>query len=230
MVSATDVALLCAALLIIVWWHESTQVPGVVGVVPVRAAYSRYRVHENLPNSEAAATRLAQLERRSALLLDHIFRRYLLPTEQTMRSVGAATSPAAQAARRLAARYSPDSLAENAPGIDGTAFTIDKGEMIAMCLRENVPGAPLAVSRDGYRVDDVLAFVFYHELGHVAANDFGHGDEFWSTFKWILLEAVDAGLVANLDFASRPTSYCGLKIDHNPLFDPDIAPLATDRP
>jgi len=227
MATASAVALLCVILLVIVWFHGSAQVPGVVGVAPVKAGYGDYRVHKSLPNSETAATRLAQLERRSAILLDSIFRRYLLPSEQTLRSVSVTTSPAARAAHRLAKRYSPDALTENVPGVDGTAFTIDKGEMIAMCLRENMPGMPLAVSRDGYRVDDVLAFVFYHELGHVAANDYGHGDEFWSTFKWILLEAVDAGLVANLDFESRPTSYCGLDLDHNPLYDPDIVPLAT---
>ncbi len=227
MVAATEAALLCVVLLVIVWFYSSARVPGVVGVAPVRAEYSDYRVHEGLPESDIAAVRLAKLERRSALLLDHIFRRYLLPSNQNLRSVNASTSPAARAARRLAARYSPDSLAENAPGVDGTAFTINKGEMIAMCLREDVPGTPLATSRDGYRVDDVLAFVFFHELGHVAANDYGHGDEFWSTFKWILLEAVDAGLAAGLDFEIRPTSYCGLVIDHNPLFDSEIAPLAT---
>lgn len=124
-------------------------------------------------------------------------------------------------------RYNPDSLAENAPGLDGTAFTLDKGTLIAMCLRRDEPGAPLeSETVDGYAVDDVLAFVFFHELSHVAADDYGHGPEFWSTFKWLLGEAVEAGqLPAGLDFDASPTSYCGVPVDHNPLFDADIVPL-----
>jgi len=229
-------ALTVVAIVLVIWAVRGfSQTPGVDGVVPVPGGYRSYRVHENLEGAHIAADRLALLERRAALLLDSINRRYLFGKQPyVIDGVAAANSPAAAAARRLALRYTPDALAENAPGVDGTAFTLDKGSLIAMCLREAKPGAPLATSQDGYSVDGVLLFVFLHELSHVAANEYGHGPEFWSTFKWILQEAMVApglgrSLVA-LDFDARPTSYCGIAVDHNPLYDSDIVPLSTTGP
>lgn len=220
-----------AALLI---WRlaSKSSTPGVDGAAPKAGGYRAYRVHGGFDDADVAADRLALLERRAALLLDWINHRYLFgKNEYQIDAVGAAKSKAADAARRLALRYSPDALAENAPGIDGTAYTLDKGQLIAMCLREAAPGAPLAAARDGYDPNSILLFVFLHELGHVASNEYGHGPEFWSTFKWILQEAVLApGIgpdLVSMDFGARPTRYCGLKVDHNPLFDPSIVALPT---
>ncbi len=229
-------AVLLVAFILIVWLvGRAGATPGVDGVVPVPGGYRSYRVHRDLDGSGVAADRLALLERRAALLLDSINRRFLFGGQPyAIDGIAATNSPAAAAARRLARRYSPDALVENAPGVDGTAFTLDKGSLIAMCLREAEPGTPLATSQDGYPVDEVLLFVFLHELSHVAADGFGHGPEFWSTFKWILQEALVApGLgrqLVAMDFDNRPTSYCGIAVDHNPLYDPNIAPLSTSGP
>lgn len=209
---------LIAALLLIVW-AANREYPGVSGVKETAAVYGWYRVHPHFPRSDAAATLLALLDRRGALLLDRIHRTYIdTPRRWT---------PAGAAAARLGSRYDPNTLAENAPGVDGTAFTVNKGDLIAMCLREAGPGKPLLATRDGYAPADILTFVYFHELAHVAADEYGHGPEFWATFKWILQQAQAEGISgASLNFAARPTVYCGSPVDHNPLYDPHITALS----
>jgi predicted metal-dependent hydrolase len=54
--------------------------------------------------------------------------------------------------------------------------------------------------------------VVIHELGHIASKSIGHTKEFWSTFKFILKEAVEMGLYKNVNYANNPQPYCGITV------------------
>lgn len=170
-----------------------------------------YRVHLVHENPARAADVLAELNRRAVELLRHLRRTY---------SRGAAQYPARRVAtQRLLGLYNPDNLAENSPrDPEGdTSYTIDKGAVLALCLRE----------ADAHGLHDIetLMFVTLHELTHIAVEDVDHPPRFWQAFKFILGEARQAGVLRGVDYGRYPTNYCGLDIDYNPLYDQDLAPI-----
>lgn len=166
-----------------------------------------YRVHPAHGGGEAAADVLAELNRRAVALMRHLRKKYL-------RRAGAPPARAA-AARRLLARYNPDNLTENSPRDPGgdTSYTIDKGAVLALCLRAKTPGA--APIHDL----ELLTFVNVHELAHIAVDVHDHPPEFWRVFKFLLLEATAAGVMRGVDYARRPARYCGVVVDYNPMYD-----------
>lgn len=209
------IALAAVALVIVAWllWRRRERFT----LDQTRAVRSgldglRYRVHERHQNPEAAADTLAELNRRTVELLRHLGKKYGPGTP------GAVASPErAQATDRLLRLYNPDNLAENShhdPEGD-TSYTIDKGAIVALCLRGQ-----------GGRLHDTetLAFVSFHELAHIAIEDMDHPPRFWQTFKFLLEEAHSAGLTRGDDYARRPVSYCGGKMDinYNPLHDTQL--------
>lgn len=117
---------------------------------------------------------------------------------------------------RLLKNYDPDVIRENRPlTTNNTSFVQSKGQDVAFCLRKNMNG-------DYHDDFNLLQFVSLHELTHIGTAGFGHGDEFWKFFKFVLVEATDAGLYTPKDYSKSPIVYCGLKIDHNPYFDLSI--------
>jgi hypothetical protein len=179
----------------------------------------RYRVHEAHTGPERAADTLARLNRRVVELMRALRARYVR---------GADGTPAERAAAaRLLARYNPDNLVENSPRdpTGDTAYTMDKGAVIALCLRERDPAAggdPLA-----YDIHDLgtLTFVTLHEMAHIAINEIDHPAVFWSAFRFLLEEAERAGIYRSPDFAASPRDYCGVHINYNPRMDPNVVPI-----
>lgn len=167
---------------------------------------ARYRVHGAGPEAAAASDTLATLNGRAVAVLRRLRDTYVRGAAGTFRQ--------RRAAARLLARYDPDSLAENSPRDPSgdTSYTINKGELIALCLRERAEGAPL-------HDIDVLTFVALHEMAHLATDAVDHPAEFWATFRFLLEEAEAAGVYTSPDFAARPRAYCGLSINYNPRWD-----------
>jgi hypothetical protein len=175
-----------------------------------------YRVHTRLTAPQTAADTLAALNGRATELLRVLRRRY-----------GGKQGARAQATRKLLARYDPDGLAESSPLASGqTAYTVNKGELLAVCLRERDPtlsGDPAV--HDFHRLD-LLTFVVLHELAHIAVEELGHTARFWSTFRWLIEEAEKAGITgASPNFEAHPRDYCGLTVDYNPRYDPRVVPI-----
>lgn len=184
----------------------------------------RYRVHPQHGGPEAAAEMMAELNLKAVELMRHLRRKYL-----RARAGFTPTGSARPAAvRRLLARYDPDNLVENSPlNPDGdTSYTIDKGEVLAFCLREKAPGDSGDPALHDLHELDLLAFVLVHELTHIAIDDVGHPPEFWRAFKFMLEEAAEAGVLAPVDFGARPEKYCGILVDYSPLFDPGLSAMA----
>jgi hypothetical protein len=174
----------------------------------------RYRVHEGHGAPQQAADLLATLNARVVDLMRHLRARYL-------RGPAGLLHPARRAAvRRLLARWNPDNLAENSPAdpAGDTAFSIDKGSIVAICLRERTAEARL-------HGPDTLFFVTLHEMAHIAIEEVDHPRAFWAAFRFLLEEAEAAGLYVSPDFAAQPRRYCGVNIDYNPRWDPNTPPI-----
>jgi len=180
-----------------------------------------YRVHEGHVGPDKAADTLAIINGRVIDVMRHLRARY------TRGSDGDAYPARREAVARLLARYNPDNLAENSPKDPSgdTSYTLDKGAVVALCLRERDPttiGDP--------RVHDIhdldtLMFVTLHEMGHIAIDDIDHPPRFWSAFRFLLEAAEEAGVYTSADYAARPRSYCGVRIDYNPRYDPGTPPI-----
>jgi hypothetical protein len=187
---------------------------------PSRLDGLRYRVHREHADRTAAADTMAEINRRTIALLRRLRAEY--------RGAAAATYPErAHAVERLLARYNPDNLAENSPRDPSgdTSYTIGKGDVLALCLRERDPlraGDPRL-----YDIHDLntLMFVMVHELTHVAILDLDHPPRFWRAFKFLLAESVKAGVLDPVNYDRLPEEYCGMSIDYSPLHDQFLDPI-----
>jgi len=113
---------------------------------------------------------------------------------------------------RLSKNFRPDKISETLPTSKLTAYSENKGEKIAFCLNRTKEGNKL--------IDmETLTFVAIHEMSHVMSVDVGHGDEFWTNFKFLLENAENAGIYKNINYKEDPQSYCGMEITDNPYFD-----------
>lgn len=177
-----------------------------------------YRVHLIHSNSENAADVMAQLNTSAIELMRYLRRKYLREPAHGV------YSGRKKATKRLLGLYNPDNLAENSPrDPEGdTSYTIDKGAILAICLREKDPRR--AGQPDAHDIHDLetLKFVVLHELTHIAIEDVDHPKIFWESFKFILQDAQEAGIIRGVDYSRTPTVYCGMDIDYNPLFDESL--------
>ena len=117
-------------------------------------------------------------------------------------------------ANHMAYRYNADVLSENVPwNMTETSYTQDKGDKIAICLREKQTG------RDELEDYSDVLFVGLHELAHVSTNIKDHDDPFWYVFKILLQEATDAGIYQPVNYENQPMNICGLDVQYNPYYD-----------
>ena len=175
-----------------------------------------YHVHAAAADAEGAADALAAVNGRALGLLRFLRGRYL-------------RGPAGRrqlATQRLLARYNPDNLAENSPSdpTGDTAYSLDKGAVLALCLRER--GGPNSGALHSL---DTLTFVAFHEMAHVAtdvpAGADDHPPAFWATFRFLLEAGEGAGVFAPPDYARAPVTYCGVRVDYSPRWDPALQPI-----
>lgn len=100
---------------------------------------------------------------------------------------------------------------EESPFEDGvSSFTLNKGELMSLCVREKTEGEP-------FHDYQTLLFVVIHELAHVASVSTGHGSEFVKNFKWLLERAAESGLYTPADYSKNPITYCGVRVTNNPM-------------
>lgn len=114
----------------------------------------------------------------------------------------------------LLSNYNPDTIIENAPiNQVNTSYVDDKGKVFALCLREKKSG------QNNFHDENTLKFVVLHEMAHMATQSYGHEDEYWTNFKFLIQEAKAAGLYEPADFSKSPINYCSLDVDYNPYYD-----------
>ena len=100
---------------------------------------------------------------------------------------------------------------EEAPNDDGSSYTINKGELMALCLRHKKGEHP-------FHEYNTLQFVMIHELAHVASISEGHNQEFINNFRFLLRQANALGYYDPVNYSNKPINYCGIKVTNNPYF------------
>ena len=100
---------------------------------------------------------------------------------------------------------------EEAPNDEGSSYTINKGEMMALCLRHKKDDHP-------FHDYNTLQFVMIHELSHIASVSEGHNQEFINNFRFLLREAKALGYYEPVNYSKVPINYCGIKVTNNPYY------------
>jgi len=153
---------------------------------------------QNLPNKEEAVKRMASICEKLEKL------RASYANEPAL----AADPPVA----RFLARFRPDCFVENDMSSKDTSYSENKGQKIVVCLRDKTraPEYPLIE-------ENTVMFVMLHEMAHLMTETIGHTQEFWSNFKRLLHDAVKIGIYTSVNYAQKPTPYCGMQITDNPI-------------
>ena len=167
--------------------------------------YSEYgliKVKSNIDNNEytvqikddsiEAANLIATVRERLLVLMEHLEKSYGKDDKRIM---------------LLKKNFRPDRLKEGVTTPGYTSYSVNKGEQIILCLRNN----------DELVDINTLFFVVLHEFAHLATESIGHTEEFWDNFRWILEESINIGLYIKQDFNIKNVEYCGMSITSSPL-------------
>lgn len=184
------------------------------GIVSMFTSHSsvdkrEYPVVMNHENYDDAADMLARLNRANVSVIKHMKKKY----RGTVYEVPVA---------RLARRYNPDVLGEHIPlGPRNTSYVTNKGKKIRYCLRPQS-------DRGSIHDWNILMFVSLHEITHIMNTTFGHDHDFWTSFKFILVNAVEIGIYKPVDYSRTPVWYCNINVVYNPLYDKSLAATPLD--
>jgi hypothetical protein len=120
--------------------------------------------------------------------------------------------PKHKGVQELVKNFNPKKVCETLPTSELTAYSENKGEKIAFCLNK---------TKDGDNLIDIntLTFVAIHELGHLMTTTYGHKQDFWLNFKFLLENAKKAKIYDPVDYKKNPQTYCGMTISDSPYYD-----------
>lgn len=119
--------------------------------------------------------------------------------------------------RRILRNYNSERIYEAIPtGQNGTSYTVRKGEQLHLCMRKKGTGQ--------FEDKNSVLFVTIHELAHMGNIYWGHDDDFWAIFKFLITEAVEMGIYTPIDYSVSPIKYCGLDVTYNPYYDDTLEP------
>jgi predicted metal-dependent hydrolase len=177
----------------------------IIGIYYIYNYYANYgliTVKSNVDNKEyivqikddslEAANLIAKIREKLVILMEHLEKSYGKNDNRI---------------KQLKKNFRPDRLKEGVTTPGYTSYSINKGEQIILCLRNN----------DKLVDINTLFFVVLHEFAHLATESIGHTEEFWDNFRWILEEAINIGLYIKQDFKIKNVEYCGMSISSSPL-------------
>ena len=155
----------------------------------------KYCVRER-SKMQLAADLLAKVTQNCKILVEYCAKKY--PNDENV--------------QRLVQKFNPTKISETLPTSEFTAYSENKGEKLAFCLNKQ---------KDGTKLIDIntLTFVAIHELSHIMTESEGHLQEFWKNFKFLLINAKEAGIYKMVDYKQNPEPYCGMDITDNPYYD-----------
>lgn len=178
---------------------------------PVVSSYDnrQYKVLSNFLDRDIAANNLALLHEFIIKYLNYVKKKFIIKKSGTIHQE--------KFFSRILKNYRPEAVFENDPEPgEETSYVTDKGSEFAICLRKKE-------NDDIGQLHElsILKFVMLHELTHLGCISYGHNEEFWTSFKMVLDEAVKSELYIPHDY-SKPKNiinYCGLIVKHNPYCD-----------
>jgi len=163
----------------------------------------KYYVQGSHNNIKEAANVFAQVNNDITNFLTQLYHKYRRSPDAKRKEVSTL----------MFKRFNTEALRESSPlnPERDTSFTINKGDVIAICIRDSY----------SYGIQDynTIMFVVLHELTHLAIEAYDHPDEFWIVFKFVLIEAVNAGIYKPVDYVNDQVEYCGIIINYSPLYD-----------
>ena len=80
--------------------------------------------------------------------------------------------------KQLLKNFDADTITENIPGSMYTAYSVNKGEEISICIRE---------STEKFIDRNTINFVAIHELSHIMTDEYGHPPIFWENMSFLFL-------------------------------------------
>jgi hypothetical protein len=165
-------------------------------IVKQMASDNKFYYVQNFDDNKEAADILSGIAKQSSLLVENLSVKYPEDTDVI----------------RLQKKFNPDNMREAEDSKGQTSYTINKGEMMHLCLRHK--------NKDKALHDhNLLMFVAIHELAHIMSKSIGHNQEFYKNFKFLLTEAVEAGIYSPVNFQKSPVNYCGVNVTNNPYFE-----------
>ena len=112
--------------------------------------------------------------------------------------------------KRFFNRLYPDNIIEAPLDEYNTSYCINKGQEIAICLREKK-------NHSKFFEENTIIYVLLHELAHVMCISIGHGEEFTTNFIFLLNNAIEFKLWKPINYEKCPKPYCGITIMENLL-------------
>ena len=170
-----------------------------------------YKVYDEFNNSYDAAEILDSLNNDMLDLIKHLNKKYLTDPSFNDKNL-------IRGINQLNKLYRPyNNIQENIPisSSDDTAYTINKGEIISICLR-------YLNDKDKFHDYNSLSFVILHELAHVFSVTYDHDITFWKHFKFLLQEAIIIDVYKPVNYKLKPINYCGVEVKYNPLYDSSL--------
>ena len=150
-----------------------------------------YEVRD-LPDSVDAANMLADISDKLTKLVEHVVK----------------NDPDRDGVRQLKRNFNSRNIIENSPGGQYTAYSVNKGEQLALCLRD--------AKDDTFIELNLVIFVAIHEIAHVMTDEVGHTSKFWDNMKYLLEEGSKINIYVPEDYSKTPKTYCGLEINSSP--------------
>ena len=150
-----------------------------------------YRVRK-LPDKLDAANKLAKLSSSLTKLVEYVYK-----NDRNREGV-----------KQLKKRFNSRNIIENTPGGKYTAYSVNKGQQLAICLRN--------ADDDKFINDNLVYFVSIHEMAHVMTDEIGHTPKFWDNMKFLLENANKIDIYKPEDYSKNPQKYCGIEIDSTP--------------
>lgn len=236
------IILLVLLYLFYIWYYRYSHYNNIL-VSPCTTC-EKYYVHKYHNDQQKAAKIMEDITKRNNILIEHLKNKYseknfnpgLEPTknnridiipielntdfkEQTKKTVQDVMENEyiRERLKQLTERYDPKDIHEISPlnNANLTSYTQDKKTLI-LCLRKKQQNK----NKENELHDiNTIMFVVIHELSHMMNNRWGHGVDFWVLFKFMLMNAVEAGVYTPVDYSKKQINYCGLNIGYNPLYD-----------
>lgn len=192
-----------------------TIAPQQEGFAKVKVGANVYKIHEDLENPVEAAKTMDKLNTVALELINYMYVKYIKEPAGVSLIKPEYKDIVIKGIKSTKKNFITANLEENIPERSGgdTSYVIDKGEVFAMCLRD-----PKNANKIDLKFND-LTFVLIHEMSHLFCREYQHTTLFWENFKFVLQEAVLAGLYAPVDYKKYGSPYCGIVISYSPLFD-----------
>ncbi len=145
-----------------------------------------------LPDKLDAANKLAHISANLSKLVDHVYK----------------NDKDREGVQQLKRNFNSRNIIENTPGGQYTAYSVNKGEQLAICLRN--------VDDNKFINDNLIYFISIHEMAHVMTDEIGHTPKFWDNMKYLLEQSHEIGFYTPEDYSKNPQMYCGQEINSTP--------------